>query len=134
MTKPTLQQARRIIRQAEESAQKAREKKSLDRNKKLIGTFWRYSNSYGSGERWWLYTKVLRSISSESLECLNIEKTCYDHIEIEVNHRGLYDSDKDLGYGYERITYKQWFDAVTPILKELDVAIHFQNTKRRLRQ
>jgi hypothetical protein len=55
---------------------------------KLIGKCYKYRNSYGSGERWWLYKKVV-GISGTMLKTLEFQITSYDEkgkAEIEESH------------------------------------------------
>lgn len=42
-----------------EQLEKIRSPKRLKENLKAVGNCFKYHNSYGSGERWWLYAKVV---------------------------------------------------------------------------
>lgn len=50
------QQADRLRKQLGRIDEKRRE----EENAKLIGRCFKYRNSYGSGKKWWLYTKVTK--------------------------------------------------------------------------
>jgi hypothetical protein len=66
----------------------------LAKDQKLVGKCFKYSNSYGSGERWWLYAKVLRIEPDElghDVIVWKFEKTSDGKHQVDLNERyGLF--------------------------------------------
>ena len=55
--------------------------------KRLEGTYWKYNNTYGSGDRWWLYAKVL-SIGNGKVILAEAQITSLGYIEVKQNEHG----------------------------------------------
>jgi len=54
-------------------------------NNKIIGNCYRFSNSYGSGDRWWLYGKVI-AVEGGDITMFKFQKTAHGQIEIEARY------------------------------------------------
>lgn len=67
-----------------EKLAKLEDEKIKKKNSKLIGKCFKYRNSYSSGEKWWLYTKVIGVTDYDRVKTVNFQKTSYNDIEIKT--------------------------------------------------
>jgi len=81
-------------------------------NKKLIGTCYRFRNSYGGEENWWLYAKISGS-EDGFLNLMTFEKTSRGQIEIRPSETR---SSLD---GYKLITPEEFNQAWLELMTEL---------------
>ena len=86
---------------------------TLPKMRKLIGKTYSYVNSFGSGESWLLYCKVV-GVSEGSLDFLQIQRYCNGTIAIEQTPRSFPISDL-----YTPISENEYLADVEPILKEI---------------
>jgi hypothetical protein len=71
---------------------------------KLIGRCFKYHNSYGSGEKWWLYRKIV-GIDGTTLKTFEFQITSYsDEGKMEIKESHCYGVD-----GYLEITKDEWY-------------------------
>lgn len=60
-----------------------------ERNARLVGKCLRYRNSYGDGESWWMYCRVLR-VEDGNVITHEFQTTCRDEIEIKPSRRHFF--------------------------------------------
>lgn len=53
------------------------------RNSQMIGKCQKFSNSYGSGDRWWLYRRIL-SVDGNQCACFRFQTTSSGLMEIQA--------------------------------------------------
>ena len=85
-------------------------RESDKRNATLIGKCFRYSNSFGSGESWWLYVKIIGAVDG-NLISRRFQTDCRGRMEVEPEHTTFTDL---LNADYEEISSKDfdtaWID------------------------
>lgn len=79
----TKKQWERQRREAQEALWAIEEKERAKRSATLVGKCFRYLNSYGSGDRWWLYARVISVGDGGYLTTFSFQTTCNDEIQIE---------------------------------------------------
>lgn len=79
------------LRVKKNKIENARTMKALE--KKYLGKHFRYKNSYGSGQSWWLYFKVLKVVDSITVEVVSAQKTTLG-IEIETKPTSIHEQGK----------------------------------------
>lgn len=83
-------------------------------NIKLIGKTFKFLNSYGSDEKWWLY-KIVVGINSDALVADDYQKApCGCEVK-----RQNYCFPSLLEWGYIEISRKEFNKGIAPILREL---------------
>ncbi len=108
MQKISLLTAQKIVAQHHKKERDIEDAKSLKICKSIQGTYWKYRNSYGSGDNWWLYLKVIGlDKESRGVRVLSIEKTSHNKIEIEEENKSSYNATNPM-QGYTKITKKEW--------------------------
>lgn len=65
-------------------------------NRSIVGKRFKYLNSYGSGEKWWLYRRVL-SVTGDRCTAFEFQHTSENIVEIKLEKHGF------LGDGWEEI-------------------------------
>lgn len=85
MKKPlTTAQLRDRANKAQHAAWEAEKKDRAKENRRLIGKTFKYRNSGGGGDQWWLYAKV-QGIKDGSLLLFKFEETPWG-IQIEIDY------------------------------------------------
>lgn len=82
----------KIYKQAEpinKELSEIKDKRARKDWEKMVGKCFKFRNSFGSGEKWWLYEKIV-GFNEDGLITLIAQKDSHDHIEIE----------KRTSYGY----------------------------------
>ena len=59
--------------------------KRYKQNKKKVGKFYKYSNSYSDGDRWWLYLAVTDIMKNGELIGWSFELTSDDKVNIDMH-------------------------------------------------
>jgi len=111
MAKTTYKQALKIVTDHRNEESKKLQAEQNKQNKALVGTYWKFLNSYGSGASWWLYIKIIGVNRDGTPTCVEVEHTSHDNIEIKHTTRPVYrngSTQKGLGDGYTKITKAQW--------------------------
>ena len=104
--------------------QRARDNKDYDiekGNKKRIGTYWKYTNSYGSGDTWPLYLQV-RGVNGTSLVTIEYQLTAHDKAEVEENEKSCY-NESGLGYGWSKISKSEFIKGRDKVLQKLGLRV-----------
>lgn len=100
----TLEEAKAVIA----AFHKEETRKRVAENRALIGKFFKYRNSYGSGEKWWLYVAVTGVDGGGTPTGWRFQRTSNDTVEIE---RKTWLSGVPNG-GYQEITARAfWAEA-----------------------
>ncbi len=103
------------LREEEYEIEKA---ERIKQNKGLVGKCFKYLNSYGSSEKWWLYTKVLRLDDEGYPVAWRFQIDCHGQIEISPPEERSYVYP---GNGYQPITVaefgKQWRATIAAVAK-----------------
>ena len=87
-------------------------------NKKLIGKCFKYENSYGFGDKWWLYTYIIGvSESSDTLTVLTVQDDKGGVVEIKKETRMA--SSYYKGNSEIPITFKEFKKQFDKTLKKL---------------
>lgn len=82
MAKKTEAQLRKIISDAYEQLDEIEDKRRVKERLPYVGKCFMFRNGYSSGEKWWLYVKVLR-LDETNLICFQFEKMSDGIIKIE---------------------------------------------------
>ncbi len=92
------------------------------RLKSLIGTCYRYRNSYGNDDSWWLYIEVVDvgEIGSRSVKIESFQETSLE-VEIKRHHHSLYNHDGMDSDGYERISREEFEAGKQAVLDKLNL-------------
>lgn len=86
-----LERAVKAGHEARKALDQDKRERDNKKNKKLIGTCWRFLNGYNPDERWWLYAKVTGT-EDGWLRVFRFEKTSDGKIEIASDvYRSLED-------------------------------------------
>lgn len=88
-------------------------------NRPLRGKCFKYRNSYGSGDGWWLYVKVNGVDEDGNLDCLTFEETTLHIITIEPAHKKYYGLDAN----YKPITEDEFLTAWNALRVRIDNAL-----------
>lgn len=74
--------------------------------KELVGTFWKYRNSYGIGEprKWWIYRMVMDVVDLRHVKIFEFQTDCKGKFEAEI-------CDWATVEGWTKITRKELVDA-----------------------
>ncbi len=70
-----------------------KDKLEFDENKKLIGKCFKYRNSYGQDEKWWLYYKVLDHVKDDNhyMKTLAVQMPNLNReVEMKIENVGKY--------------------------------------------
>lgn len=81
----TLEQAQAVVNAHREAEFAAKIKAS----RKLIGRCFKYRNTYGTGDKWWLYALATEVDSLGRLLGLSFQHTSHDAIEIELKSSAI---------------------------------------------
>ena len=65
-------------------------------NQKLLGKCFKFRNSYGSGEEWWLYTKIVE-VDNWSVTVITVQDCNEGRIEIKRENHSASHYQKDVG-------------------------------------
>jgi len=84
--------------------------------RKLIGSCYRFPNSYGSGDKWFGYLKII-GVKEGQIVVLQIQKTCYNDIEIKTDTK-FFEYFNDAEY-YTSITPETFENHMKNFLKEI---------------
>ena len=87
----------------------------VKQNKKLVGKCFRYHNSYGSGDKWWLYARVTKLTDYGEPIAWNFQIDC--HGKIDIQPPGL--SYVYPGNGYQPIGPAEFRRAWAVVLEKL---------------
>jgi len=72
-------------RKAQQALNKLEEAMERAKFTKLIGKAFKYRNSYGHGESWWLYA-LITSVDGYFPKCIQFQKDCDGKTTIEIDH------------------------------------------------
>lgn len=114
MAKQSKAQLKKIIRNARtmlNDIERAEKEKQL---KPLVGKCFKYRNSHGHDDGWWLYNKVLGISKNIWLEVFTFQKSSYGRWEIHFN-----DTDMRLLEGFAPISDEEFNQAWAECLNEL---------------
>jgi hypothetical protein len=77
----------------------------------LVGKCFKFRNSYGSGEKWWLYVRILR-LHKDSLtyDTVQFQNTSRSNIEIEYRQQWNFQQGNHFSVqnGWEEITFEEY--------------------------
>lgn len=113
MKPKTENELRKIAANVMNKLREVEDKRRIKELRPLIGKCFRYRNSYGHGENWWLYIKVI-GLKSTWLKVFFFEKTCYEEWKIK------YDDIRSSMEGYEQISTEEFNQAWHECLTELN--------------
>lgn len=83
----TLKEIRADIAKLQKEAEPLEESLRREQLIHFVGKCFKYRNSYGSGEEWWLYTRVL-DYKDGQLRMFRFQRDCYGRFDFEPDHRG----------------------------------------------
>jgi len=83
--KTEFEKALKLVELYQEKERDDKEKREFKEREMKVGRCYKYNNSYGSGSRWWLYTKIL-SVTENGYKILTFEKTSRNRFEIEIKN------------------------------------------------
>ena len=90
------------------------DQKRLSENLLLVGKCYKVKNSYGSGDSWWLYRKVVSLSEHYNLNTLEFQTDIYGKIQIEESDAyNLYD-------GHIEISQEEFYNAWKDLDKTID--------------
>ena len=102
--KDRLEELKKEISQLEEKQRPLIEEKlklqdavSLKKNKKLIGNCYKYHNSYGSEDKWWMYVKIIDA-NVWSVTTLEAQDCGDDRIEVTKYNHSASNYQGEMGY------------------------------------
>jgi hypothetical protein len=89
-----------------------------------IGRCFKYRNSSGSSEAWWMYLRIA-GVNEESAHyrCLTIQKRDEGTVDVEFSWWAYHHRDESsapLGSGYIEISRNEFASAVQPIIGEVN--------------
>lgn len=99
---------------------------ALPRVKKLVGKYFKYKNSYGTHERWWMYTHIKESTSDLDLIIDTVQADRRGKIEFvfdRLDNHYVYDSTN-----YIEIPKKEYITAKRFLMKQLNK--HFKQESK----
>ena len=73
----------RLNKEIQELEQKEFEETELPGLRKLIGTYWKYLNSYDGNKNWWLYLHITDVNNYGDKKGLKVQIDCYGNLRIE---------------------------------------------------
>lgn len=83
--------------------------------RRRIGECFRTRNTYGSGEPWWLYVRIV-DVDESSFVTLNLERDCNGKIEIE---RGfIFGMEGQVDARFQKITPREFHKQAVKIFRE----------------
>ena len=81
----------------------------------LVGSHWKYRNSFGGDEKWWLFAKVV-SYADRRIRTLEIQKTSHGNIEIREHERW---SPDPMSF-YLPIGEREWNEGTKHLIEEVN--------------
>mgnify|MGYP001572636740 CR=1 FL=1 len=112
----TYEQAKAIVIGEDKKRTELKDKAIKAANKKLIGTCYKYRNSYGGSDPgWWLYTKII-GVDGTSVITHQFQHTTYK-IEITREPHSCY-NEAGLGYGYQSCSREEYNKATKQIMRD----------------
>lgn len=82
---------------------KIEDKESLKEKQKLLGKCFKYENSSGSGEKWWIYAKVI-AVSTDTYTHLKVERNPNGNLSIILEDNFTYQAD----YYIHEVEIQEW--------------------------
>jgi hypothetical protein len=108
--KITLDQARKVIEAHHEAERRATRKE----NRRLVGRFYKYRNTYGSGDAWWLYGAVTGVDEFGRVTGWKFERTSLERIEISL------DDSMHVNTGWKEIGASEFWGAAEALRDTLN--------------
>jgi len=108
-----------IVREHQKVEAEDGERKTEKENRKLIGTYWKFKNSYGSGQDWWLYTEVV-GVDGATIKKIDYQLTGRDRSEIQEQEQTSYGKVMD---GWSKISKKEFIKGRGAVLKKLGLKV-----------
>jgi hypothetical protein len=97
------------------------DKETEAKTKALVGECFRFRNSYGSGEKWWLY-RIVTGVNGRNVYTFEFQKTANGEHRIEprtVQWMGLDKEDKPIS---RKEFWDAWFDFMNGLEDEVNRA------------
>jgi len=117
MNEKEFEKIRRKFHKAKYEMDRIKDEKLKEQNKTFIGKCFKFRNSYGGDNRWWLYIKVV-GVEDTYLITESYEITSHKRVEIQQKSHGVYGLGRQME-DYEPITNKQFEIARKRIIKKL---------------
>lgn len=78
----------RLLERARDLVEREKDEVARPAFEKLVGNCYKFMNSYGSGEKWWLYVRILR-LHKDALtyDTVRFQNTSRQNIEIEYRQQ-----------------------------------------------
>lgn len=125
----TLEQAQAVVNAHREAEFAAK----IKATRKLVGRFFKYRNSYGTGDKWWLYAHATEVDSLGRILGLSFQHTSQDIIEIELKTSAI-GIGGVITAGWEEIEPSEFWEAAAQIRTEVRHRLSKKRrTKKRLR-
>lgn len=105
----TLEQAQAVVNAHREAERAAKVKAARE----YVGRCFKYRNSYGAGDKWWLYAIATRVDPLGMLVGSSFQHTSLDTIEIDRKERIFIEG------GWTEITPREFWEAAAAIRKEV---------------
>ena len=87
--------------------------------KTFLGKCYKFENSYGSGDKWWLYLKV-HNVEDTSLYCISLQKANNNTIEIKPDEYKCVWNYENPFKGYIEITKEEFEEQKENFIKEVN--------------
>lgn len=88
--------------------------------KSFRGRCFKYRNSAGGADRWWLYLKVIKTRGT-MLHCITFQKTSYKQIEFNTERKALMWRDIKPFSDYVEITKEDFEEERKKLLQEIKI-------------
>lgn len=92
--------------------------------KKYEGKYFKYRNSYGSDEEWWLYTYCIEVLANSSFKVISFQKTSLGKIEIEEKEG----SDYLFAHEITMVEFKQAWANITRNVNSMNRKLNLLNS------
>lgn len=121
MKKRTKEQLQKIVAAGYEARNELQEIEAAEKtreNRPLIGKCQKYLNSYGSGEKWWLYRRII-GVDGDWVTAFSFQTCSMGKTTIEIEKHGT-----AVNSGFEEITEREFNAAYREMQKSVSAAYH----------
>ena len=115
------EKAKRLVQNYEHREEENKDYDIMKANKKLIGTYYKYHNSYSSDEYWWLFKEVI-GVNGTTLVCREYQTTSHETSEVKDEEHPCY-RESGMGYGYAKISKKEFVKGRDSVLNKLGLSV-----------
>lgn len=125
MNEESVEELRAAAWAAQTKLRKVEDRQRVESHQGTVGKCFRYRNSYGSEEDWWLYAKANRITDDGHLEVHEFQTTPRGEIKIEFGRKHYF----RMSEGYQEIDVDQFDDAWREVVGRINDFVYLPPPK-----